>query len=153
MLVPTSGSLPRQRASVIVVMDLGRRSTGCGSGRDPPADVSHVLELLFVSPNRSVRDVDLGWGLHVKAALSGAVVDADVRIGLARSLLALDNLDEAQTAAAEAEVFLARGTGWRRDELVSLQHRLASGGARVAAGQLTSRTQIAAWAVSQGVAR
>jgi DNA-binding CsgD family transcriptional regulator len=180
-----------------------------------------VLELLFVSPNRSVRDVDLGWGLHVRAALAaassdhgaavdlyraalaeprrrpGAIVDADVRIALARSLLALGRIDEAQTAADEAAVFLGRWTGWRRDELVSLQHRLASGGARVVSGQLTarelevaalvaeglsnseigrklfistktasvhvsnilaklsmtSRTQIAAWAVSEGVAR
>jgi DNA-binding CsgD family transcriptional regulator/tetratricopeptide (TPR) repeat protein len=141
----------------------------------PSDDVSHVLELLFVSPNRSVRDVDLGWGLHVKAALAaaagehdaavdlyrqtlaeprrrpGAIVDADVRVGLARSLLALGKIDEAQAAANEADVFLARWTGRRRDELVSLQHRLASGGARVVSGQLTARELEVAALVAEGL--
>jgi DNA-binding CsgD family transcriptional regulator/tetratricopeptide (TPR) repeat protein len=141
----------------------------------PLTDVSHVLELLFVSPNRSVRDVDLGWGLHVKAALAaasgdhvaavdlyrealaeprrrpGAIVDADVRVGLARSLLALGKVDEAQVAADEADVFLARWTGWRRDELVLLQHRLASGGARVVSGQLTARELEVAALVAEGL--
>jgi DNA-binding CsgD family transcriptional regulator len=141
----------------------------------PPDDVSHVLELLFVSPNRSVRDVDLGWGLHVKAALAaaggdhdaavalyrealaeprrrpGAIVDADIRVGLARSLVALGKIDEAQTVADEAAVFLAQWSGWRRDELVSLQHRLASGGARVASGQLTAREREVAALVAEGL--
>jgi DNA-binding CsgD family transcriptional regulator/tetratricopeptide (TPR) repeat protein len=141
----------------------------------PPDDVSHVLELLFVSPNRSVRDVDLGWGLHVKAALAaaagdhdaavdmyrhalaeprrrpGAIVDADVRIGLARSLLVLGKIDEAQAVADEAAVFLAHWSGWRRDELVSLQHRLASGGARVVSGQLTAREVEVAALVAEGL--
>ena len=140
-----------------------------------PADVAHVLELLFISPNRSIRDVDVGWALHVQAALAaasgeheaaidlyrsalaeprrrpGAIVDADVRIGLARSLLVLGKIDEAQAAADEAEAFLARWTGWRRDELVSLQHRLASGGARVVSGQLTARELEVAALVAEGL--
>ncbi|HEY3925364.1 MAG TPA: AAA family ATPase [Acidothermaceae bacterium] len=140
-----------------------------------PGEVAHVLDLLFISPNRSVRDEDVGWGLHVQAALAaasgdhetavdlyraalaeprrrpGAVVDADVRIGLARSLLVLGNVEEAQVAADEAEVFLARWSGWRRDELVSLQHRLASGGARVVSGQLTARELEVAALVAEGL--
>jgi DNA-binding CsgD family transcriptional regulator len=140
-----------------------------------PADVAHVLELLFISPNRSIREEDVGWGLHVRAALAaasgdhgtavdlyratlgeprrrpGAIVDADVRIGLARSLLALGRIDEAQSAANEADVFLAKWTGWRRDELVALQHRLTSGGARVASGQLTAREFEVAALVAEGL--
>ena len=81
----------------------------------------------------------------------GAIVDADVRIGLARSLLVLGKVDEAQAAADEAEVFLARWTGWRRDELLALQHRLASGGSRVVSGQLTARELEVAALVSEGL--
>ena len=186
-----------------------------------PSEVARVLDLVFASPNRSVRDVDAGWELHVRAALAaaagdhgaavdlyratlaeprrrpGAIVDADVRVGLARSLLALGKTDEARAAAAEAEAFLALWPGWRRDEVLALQNRLDSGGTRAPSGQLTarelevaalvaaglsnseigrklfistktasvhvsnilaklsmtSRTQIAAWAVAEGVAR
>ena len=216
----------RATASQTGVCDLSSWTWGLGllaavrSGIDP-AEVAEVLDLLFASANRSIRDEDAGWALHVRAALAaaagdhvgaielyraalaeprrrpGAIVDAEVRIGLARSLLALGKIDEAQVAAEEAAVFLARWSGWRRDELVSLQHRLAAGGVRVASGPLTarelevaalvavglsnseigrklfistktasvhvsnilaklsmtSRTQIAAWAVSEGVAR
>jgi DNA-binding CsgD family transcriptional regulator len=141
----------------------------------PPADISRVLRLLFVSPNRSVRDVDVGWSLHVEAALAaasgdhdaavnlyraalaeprrrpGAIIDADVRMGLARSLLVLGKIDEAQLAVDEASVFLARWSGWRRDELVTLQHRLASGGTRVASGQLTARELEVAALVAEGL--
>ncbi len=141
----------------------------------PPADITHVLELLFVSPNRSVRDVDVGWSLHVQAALAaasgdhpaavdlyratlaeprrrpGAIVDADVRIGLARSLLVLGKIDEAQVAADEAGAFLARWAGWRCDELAALQHRLASGGARAVSGQLTARELEVAALVAEGL--
>ncbi len=162
------------------VCDLSSWSWGCGllaavRAGIPPAEVSRVLDLLFVSPNRSVRDVDVGWRLHVQAATAaaagdhhravdlyraalaeprrrpGAMVDADVRIGLARSLLALGKIDEAQAAAADAEVFLARWTGWRRDELVALQHRFASGGARVVSGQLTARELEVAALVAEGL--
>ena len=140
-----------------------------------PGDVAHVLDLVYVSPNRSIRDVDTGWVLHVRAALAaasgdhqaavdlyrgalaeprrrpGAIIDADARIGLARSLLVLGRIDEARTAADEAEVFLTRWTGWRRDELVALQHRLATGGARTVSGQLTARELEVAALVAEGL--
>ncbi len=140
-----------------------------------PAEVARLLNLLMASPNQSTRDVDAGWALHVRAAVAaaagdhdtavdsyraaiaaprrrpGAIVDADVRVGLARSLLALGKTDEAQAAADEAETFLARWTGWRRDELMALQHRLGSGGARVVSGQLTARELEVAALVAEGL--
>ena len=170
----------RAEAAPTGVCDLSSWTWGVGllaairSGVEP-AEVARVLELLFTSPNRSVRDEDTGWGLHVQAALAaavgdhesaiglyraalaeprrrpGATVDADVRIGLARSLLVLGKVEEAQAATDEAAVFLAQWSGWRRDELVSLQHRLASGGARVTSGQLTARELEVAALVAEGL--
>jgi DNA-binding CsgD family transcriptional regulator/tetratricopeptide (TPR) repeat protein len=140
-----------------------------------PADVAHVLELLFISPNRSVREEDVGWGFHVQAALAaasgdhlaaidlyraalaeprrrpGAVIDADVRVGLARSLLVLGRVDEAQVAVDEAATFMTQWPGWRRDEVQSLQRRLAAGGARVASGHLTARELEVAALVAEGL--
>ncbi len=170
----------RAEAAPTGVCDLNAWTWGVGllaavrAGIDP-AEVERVLELLFVSPNRSIREEDVGWELHVRAALAaavgdhgaavelyraaleqprrrpGATVDADVRIGLARSLLALGRVDEAQVATDEAAVFLAHWTGWRRAELEALQHRLASGGARGVTGQLTARELEVAALVAAGL--
>ena len=170
----------RAEAAPSGVCDLSSWTWGVGllaairSGIDP-AEVARVLELLFISPNRLLRDEDVGWGLHVRAAISaasgqhaeavelyraaleqprrrpGAIVDADVRVGLARSLLALGKIDEAQAATDEAAVFLAHWSGWRRDELDALQHRLASGGARGVSGQLTARELEVAALVAEGL--
>jgi DNA-binding NarL/FixJ family response regulator len=79
------------------------------------------------------------------------VVDADVRMGLARSLLAIGEIDEARAMADEAAGFLVRWSGWRRDEVDALRHRLSSGGSRGISGELTARELEVAVLVAGGM--
>jgi DNA-binding CsgD family transcriptional regulator len=141
----------------------------------PPARVREVFEKVRGSSNVAVRDDDEGWTLHVEAALAaaegdharaveafratlerprrrpGIVIDSDVQMGLAQSLLALGRLDEARACVDEATRLLARWKGWRVEQLEALQRRLAVGAARGATGELTARERDVAILVAQGL--
>ncbi|MDQ1495500.1 MAG: hypothetical protein QOG69_1983, partial [Actinomycetota bacterium] len=140
-----------------------------------PARATEVLETVLASPYRAMRDEDAGWTSHVRAAIAaasgdhagavehfraaldgprrrpGAVVDAELRVGLAKSLLALGDIDEARVHIDDAGRFLSKWGGWRVDELESLRNRVNGGGARVASGQLTARELEVAALVARGL--
>ena len=140
-----------------------------------PQRIGEVLDIVLASPYRAIRDEDTGWTSHVRAAIAaasgahaaaveyyraalagprrrpGAVVDAEVRVGLAKSLLALGDIDEARVQIDDAGRFLSKWGGWRVDELESLRHRVNGGGARVPSGQLTARELEVAALVARGL--
>ncbi len=140
-----------------------------------PDRVAEVFEIVKASDQRSARDEDEAWIAHVGAALSaargdharavelyratlsqpprrpGVPVQADVQIGLARSLLALGDVEAARNCVDEAARLLRRWKGWRVEELSALQNRLAGGAARVATGELTARERDVAVLVAQGM--
>lgn len=136
--------------------------------------VAEVFDRVRGSERRSARDDDRAWLSHVGAAVSAARGDharavelyratlavphrpgvpiyADAQMGLARSLLALGELDAARSSVDTAAALLRDWHGWRVAELAALQSRVAGGGARVASGQLTARERDVAALVAQGL--
>jgi DNA-binding CsgD family transcriptional regulator len=140
-----------------------------------PDRVAEVFEAVRASDRRSARDDDEAWTMHIDAALSaaqgdharavelyrtvlaqpprrpGVPIQADVQMGLARSLLVIGDVEAARSCAEEAARLLRRWKGWRVEELSALQNRLASGGGRVASGELTARERDVAMLVAQGL--
>jgi DNA-binding CsgD family transcriptional regulator len=137
--------------------------------------VRSVLQQVFASPVRVVRDEDEGWRLHVEGAIAevlgdharaiehllqalaeprrrpGKTVEADAQIGLARCYLAVGDLESARVHVDEAGRLLSKWRGWRCDEVEALRQRLSTGGTRVSTGQLTARERDVAALVAQGM--
>jgi DNA-binding CsgD family transcriptional regulator len=140
-----------------------------------PEEVGAAFDEIRASDRRAACDDDEAWTFHVDAALAaargdharaveryratlaqpprrpGVPIQADVQMGLARSLLAVGDVDAARSCTEEAARLLSRWKGWRVEELSALQNRLAGGGARVASGELTARERDVAILVAQGL--
>jgi DNA-binding CsgD family transcriptional regulator len=143
----------------------------------PVGEVEALLaQMAHPDGGRAAQPADPAWPVHLDAALAecrgqpaqaaaayaAAAVDgpvrrsppvlADAHLGAARSLLALDRLDEARAHAETAQEILARWPGWRRDEVTALLHRLGQGrGQASGVGGLTNRELEVVGLVAQGL--